>query len=619
MPEQPITDAAWWRDDPEREPSPTFSGTTRTSLYVAAQDGTRIAVHLHLPPGLPEGERVPTVLIMTPYFSEMEFRHPAALSLVKRLGMIGGMEWAEAFNRYGYACALMDQRGAGTSFGVKRSLLMPDLIRDGADVVDWIVAQPWSNGRVGATGISAVGMTALWLLGAKHEAVRAIAPRFTVFDIYQATHPGGLTAAPFVRDIGRILHAMDTYQIHELPEPKVAQAVMRALVKGLQPVDGPDGARLLAEAASEHSANEHFDEDILAIDYRDDPLPSSGTATLDNQSPFSLAADMTASGTPIYGFAGWFDGCFIKEMIALHNSVRTPGSRLVIGPWGHGGRWYSSSMVASKRATDFDHVGEIVRFFDLHLRDTDRRLEDEARIHFFTMGEERWKVTDVWPLAEIEPTRWYLASGGVLAAEPSTEGHTDRYVVDPTTGTGIHGRFGKHLAGGRYPARFPDRRERDKQLLTYTSPPLASDTEVTGHPSVTVHVTIDGGDAAVFAYLEDVAPDGEVRYVTEGALRASRRAVGDAPYETAWPFFPGLRADAQAARGESLELTFDLYPVSWLFRAGHAIRVAIAGADKDNFVFVPPSERPIFHVRGGGDQASFVELPVVPGGSRPAV
>jgi putative CocE/NonD family hydrolase len=276
-------------------------------------------------------------------------------------------------------------------------------------------------------------------------------------------------------------------------------------------------------------------------------------------------------------------------------------------------------MVASKRATDFDHVGEIVRFFDLHLRDTDRAFESEPSIHFFTMGEERWKITDTWPLPEAQAQRWYLGKGGSLADEPAGEVASDRYVVDPSTGTGIHGRFGKHLAGGRYPARFPDRTERDKQLLTYTSAGLSQDSEVTGHPVVTLQMTIDGGDGAVFVYLEDVAPDGAVRYVTEGALRASRRAEGEAPYDSVWPFFPGRRADAKAVRGEAIALTFDLYPVSWLFRAGHAIRIAIAGADKDNFVYVPQGERPIFHVRTGGDQPSFVELPVVPGGSRPAV
>ena len=123
-------------------------------------------------------------------------------------------------------------------------------------------------------------------------------------------------------------------------------------------------------------------------------------------------------------------------MLALHNSVGTPDNRLVIGTWGHGGRWYSSPLVDGKRPTDFDHVGEIVRFFDLYLRDTDRGIEQEPKIHFFTMGEERWKVTDSWPLSEVTPLRWYLGSGNSLREQPGAEVRTDRYVVSTSTGTG---------------------------------------------------------------------------------------------------------------------------------------------------------------------------------------
>jgi putative CocE/NonD family hydrolase len=209
--------------------------------------------------------------------------------------------------------------------------------------------------------------------------------------------------------------------------------------------------------------------------------------------------------------------------------------------------------------------------------------------------------------------RCYLAPGGRLADTPGPETIADRYVVDPETGTGVHSRFGKHLGGGRFPAKFDDRRRRDEKLLTYTSDPVPRDTEITGHPTVTLHVAADTTDAAVYLYVEDVAPDGGVRYVTDGALRASWRKTGEAPYWTAWPYFPGRRDDVQLLTpGEVVTLEFDLYPTSYLLRAGHRIRVAIAGADKDNFVHVPAGERPVLSVCHGGTRASFVELPVVP-------
>jgi len=51
---------------------------------------------------------------------------------------------------------------------------------------------------------------------------------------------------------------------------------------------------------------------------------------------------------------------------------------------------------------------------------------------------------------------------------------------------------------------YPDRAEEDRRLLTYTSKPLEEDTEITGHPVVTLYVTSTATDGAFFVYLEDV-------------------------------------------------------------------------------------------------------------------
>lgn len=57
---------------------------------------------------------------------------------------------AERWNAAGYALVLVDGRGSGASFGTRRFELAEDEVRDYGEVADWIVAQPWSNGRVGA-------------------------------------------------------------------------------------------------------------------------------------------------------------------------------------------------------------------------------------------------------------------------------------------------------------------------------------------------------------------------------------------------------------------------------------------------------------------------------------
>jgi putative CocE/NonD family hydrolase len=608
------SDAHWWAGRPDATPEKRFSGCVRRSLHVPARDGTRLAIDVYLPEGLPPGERVPTILVPTPYFRSMEFRRPVFEKIVAKLSIVGGAEFAGEITRYGYANVVMELRGAGASFGTKTASMFSDTVADGADVLDWIAAQPWSNGNVGATGISGPGMLSQWMTTAKHPALKAIAPRFTSFDMFASTHPGGLTLGRFLLDIGSMLRAMDSNRLAEMSENAVARVLLKLMIKGLQPVDGPDGARLLAEAVEEHKGNEHVDEQLVRVQHRDELLPSANRdICLDEISPYAHATDMEASGAAVYAWAGWYDAAFARDMLSLHNTVRTNGSRIVIGPWSHGGRWHSSPLAGKKQATDFDHVGEMVRFFDLHLRDRDAAVSGEPPIHYFTMGEERWKSAQQWPPPGTVTRSLYFAAGATLSESASEAGGADEHVVDFAAGTGVYSRFGKHMTGGRSAVSYPKRAVADARLLSYTSAALSEDMEVTGHPVVRLFLSSSATDGAVLVYLEDVGPDGSVLNVTDGCLRASARATAPAPYWFEGPFHPYAQADpALLVPGELIELAFDLFPVSWLFRAGHRVRIAISGADKDNFVPVAQDQRPRLQVHRGAACLSRVELPVAP-------
>lgn len=613
----PTTDRQWWAGVAAATPQKRFAGCTRRSVYVTVRDGTRLAVDVYLPAGLPPGERVPTILVPTPYFRSMEFRARVFERIVAKLSVVGGAEFAGQIAAYGYANVVMELRGAGASFGQKDATFFNTTVSDGADVLDWIVAQPWSNGRVGATGISGPGLLSQWMTTAKHPALRAIAPRFTSFDMFASTHPGGLTLGRFLLDIGSMLRAMDSNRLADMSERTVARLLLRMMIRGLQPVDGPDGRRLLDEAVREHAANEHIDEQLIRVQHRDELLPNaSADLTLDDISPFAHAAGMQASGVAIYGWAGWYDAAFARDMISLYNTVSNPGSRIVIGPWSHGGRWHSSPVVAGTQPTDFDHVAEMVRFFDLHLRDRDAAITAESPIHYFTMGEERWKSTDVWPPAGTTGRYMYLGAGNTLSdAAPAVADAADEKVVDFAHRTGVHSRFGKHMTGGRFPVSYTDRARAARHLLTYTSPALPADLEVTGHPVVRLFVESTATDGALLVYLEDVAPSGDVLCVTDGCLRASARVTAESPYWFSGPFHPYASKDPRPlVPGEVAEIAFDLFPVSWLFRRGHRIRVSIGGADRDNFVPVAEDQHPCVRIHRSAACPSSIELPVMGGG-----
>jgi putative CocE/NonD family hydrolase len=154
----------------------------------------------------------------------------------------------------------------------------------------------------------------------------------------------------------------------------------------------------------------------------------------------------------------------------------------------------------------------------------------------------------------------------------------------------------------------------DQRLLTYTSPVLTQDTEITGYPIVTLYAASTATDGAFFAYLEDVDEAGKVTYVTEGQLRALHRRVSSEPppYNMLVPYHSFRRRDGMPlVPGEVAELTFGLLPTSVLIKKGHRICIAIAGHDRDTFARVPAEGIPIITVARNRLHASFVDLPVI--------
>jgi putative CocE/NonD family hydrolase len=209
--------------------------------------------------------------------------------------------------------------------------------------------------------------------------------------------------------------------------------------------------------------------------------------------------------------------------------------------------------------------------------------------------------------------RWYFAAdNGLSPSAPAIQSGEDKYTVDFDATTGRRNRWYTQMGGGD--VVYPDRAEADKRLLTYTSAPLESETEITGHPVVTLQVASTATDGAFIVYLEDVDEGGRVTYITEGLLRAIHRKISNEPqpYKLPIPYHSFKRKDAEPlVAGQTAEITFGLYPTSVLIKKGHRIRVAIAGADKDTFVRLPAEGTPVITVARNKRHASFIDLPVV--------
>jgi putative CocE/NonD family hydrolase len=486
----------------------------------------------------------------------------------------------------------VDVRGTGASFGTWEHSYWEREVADGAEVVDWIIAQPWSSGRVGAWGVSYAGGAAEFLLVNRHPAVRAAAPMFSPFDVYdEIGFPGGMRARWYIDRWAETNRRLDRN------DPPVDVWYQRMAVRGVRPVDGPDGPRRLREALSERGGNVDVDEEAGHVTFRDDVSPR-------------IAGVDHAARVPVYSYSGWLDGAYQHAAIRRFLTLSHPQSKLIIGPWDHGGAHNVSPFVRAKAR--FDHRAEILKFFDFHLLGLPTGIDQEPRVHYYTMGTEVWRSSGGWPPRGLRKLRFQLAEEGRLTDAPEVASGHDDYRVDAALGSGPMSRWTALVGPTGSAILYPNQERFSNRSLSYTSPSLPVPLEVTGHPMVTLHLSADADDAGVFVVLEDVAPDGSVHYVTEGSLRAlHRRSIARSPpYRDAVPVRLYDRASASPLEpGEVAELRFDLLPTSYEFRAGHALRLSIAGIDAD--YFEPLEGARTLRVHRGGEHPSGLTLPVL--------
>ncbi len=379
-------------------------------------------------------------------------------------------------------------------------------------------------------------------------------------------------------------------------------------------MDGEDGEALLAEAVLEHRANVRVDVAAKSYEFRGDPWgPKGRTDVHIVMVPSGNLSKIEDSGTAIFTRVGWLDAATANGALSRFNSISNP-QKVVIGALSHGGGYDADPFHpkdASPDPTRDRQRENLIAFFDNFLQsETPSPMESE--ITYYTFGSGHWSTTSVWPPSGFTDTEWYFGRGHTLGrSAPADSDGSDRYKVDFRATTGEQNRWHTQMGGGD--VIYSDRAKEDEKLLAYTSAPMETDVEITGHPLVTLHIRSTHEDAALFVYLEDVAPDGRVTYITEGQLRAvSRKTSSDKPpYHHYGPYRTFARKDAEKlVPGEVAELVFDLWATSVLIQKGHRIRVAIAGADADNFGRYPPTGDPTITVERNREYPSRISLPM---------
>ena len=321
--------------------------------------------------------------------------------------------------------------------------------------------------------------------------------------------------------------------------------------------------------------------------FRDSVSAEFGNAWWLKSSPSAYREAMNKSGIAVYAATNWAEGFTGYGPPFTFNNLTTP-KKLIFGP----GRHCDWATVLA--TTGFDIVTEELRFFDHWLRGIDNGVMREPAVTYYTYNEEprnAWKTSPVWPLANETRTPYYFDSASLVPAAPTDGAGQTRMTV----------------AYGVTDATFWT------TGMSFASAPLTADTEVTGHPVIHLWLASTSTDADVIARIDDVAPDGTASYVgVEGKLRASMRALAAAPHENlGLPWHPATEASRQPLEpGVPVELTFDLMPMSYVFKAGHRFRVTLQFSDARATAQAEPAPQvTVFH-RPGAE--SRVILPVIP-------
>ena len=637
--------------------APEYKGSKVFSAYVPMSDGEKLAVDVYLPTEGPDRSAFPVVLAYTPYQRSNIDPASGEVHDLSRSGM------TQSLLAHGYASVCADMRGTGASTGWLMDF-MPQIWKDGKELVDWIAAQPWCDGNVGMSGGSYLGWSQTAVASQKPAALKCIMPTVVPLEGYTGeVYPGGICLLGFLNLwSGGMYGSVRNHYSPGGPLPT-------------KPVVDEDGDGDLAdEIPVDVNGNGTFLDDGFPPTYRDgaerDHIYYKATLThhekdydyaswatqglfIDAASPLGMSVyglgpnahvgGIMESGIPIYNVGGWFDG-FTRGSFELYSTLKeTNPSKILIAPGYHslGGPFWEFCGEDPRKAMEMFGV-EQLRFFDRYLKGIENGIDVEPPIIIYAMHGGGWRTEREWPLKRQVPKRYYFEVGNRLTTSRETNG-TDSYTVDygHSSAYGTNGGNRWLAIGGGTPDALPVRTEKDKQCLVYTSAPLKENIEVTGHPIVRFSVSSTAEYGDFFVYLEDVDANGEAVLVTEAQLRAgfadlhdNDKIIASGKYgievlpELPWHGYEkGHYRDRIFADGAIVKLVIDFHPTSWVFRKGHSVRVSVACSDYPTYRLHPklcpandPADPdkivPTITVRRDPAHPSHVELPVIPNRSR---
>ena len=443
----------------------------------------------------------------------------------------------ERFVPHGYAVVRFDSRGAGRSPGYLDPWSARET-RDLYDCIEWAGRQPWSNGKVGLSGTSYLAMNQWQVATLQPPHLAALCVWEGAVDYYRdMTRHGGILSVFGKHWYGPVV----------LPvQHGLGRRGFRSRMTG-DWVSGPDTLTDEELAANRTDWNAECARHRLATD-----------AFWTSRMP-----DLSRINVPLLSTANWGgQGLHLRGNVEGFVGAATADKWLDVHCLDHWTEYYTAYGVDLQR-----------RFFDRFLKGEDTGWSRQPRVHMLVRhpGERYvWRDENEWPLARTQWTKLYLdLDGAALRPAPSARSETVTY---------------RGFSDG----------------VTFVTPPLQQETEITGPIAVKLLVSSATEDADLFVVLRVLTPDlREVTFpghidphtpIAQGWLRASHRKLDRA---RSLPYRPYHAHDEiQKLRpGEIYELDIEVLPTCIVVPTGYRIALSVRGKDYVHPGAAPPTVR----------------------------
>ncbi|TCI91897.1 CocE/NonD family hydrolase [Tenacibaculum sp. M341] len=465
---------------------------------IKLSDGIKLSSNIYFPENYKEGQKLPTILIITPYVSDEN--HERGLF----------------FARNGYIFMTVDCRGRGNSEGT--FFPFEDDAKDGAEVIDWIGNQKWSNGKVGMMGGSYRGMNQWFVLKKFPKNLTTIVPTASV-------GPG-----------------LDFPKYNNIFYPYVMRWLMLTSGKTInQKLFGVDFWKLKQEQL--YKENAVFNSYDSLVGYPKEAFqkwishPSHDSFW---QQFYFNADEAKKINIPILSITGHFDSDqpgamkYYTDHMKNGNNAAKLNHYLIVGPWSHGGTRRPQKELGGFKFKD----NAVLNINSLHLDWFNWTLKEgkkptflKDRVAYYTMGTSKWQYEPKLKNIANSSKTYFLNSvnsdaknlfysGNLSEKLVEKDKEPDIIIYDPLKNKGT--KDASYLSKNR--DFFKDQSYvNNKEVLMYHSEPLSKDVQINGKISFEAYISLNVVDTDFQVAIYEITNNNESIFLQTDQLRARYR------------------------------------------------------------------------------------------------